>query len=414
LLPLVLAYWPAGLYPGTGLHPVLELRQLTKVNAIAFLAAAAAGFFSAGPRGSGAFFCLAWLASLPLVPFSRIFVRKLCARRAWWGYPALIISSGGTAATVARVLLKSPHSGLRPAAVVDLAGEPSRRTEGLPVLAAAEVAQFVRDNGIRHAIAWVPDLSRDEVARVLEYFSARMPHLVLVSNLGELPTLWSASRSCGALNGMELRNGLMLALPRLVKRAMDVAVTSVALALASPLLAVIALLIKLTSRGPVFYGHKRIGLQGRTFKAWKFRSMYPNGDEILKAHLASNSDAREEWARDQKLRDDPRVTRAGRVLRRLSLDELPQLWNVLTGDMSLVGPRPIVTAEVEKYGKVFPLVKGVTPGITGLWQVSGRNNTTYEQRVRLDQYYVRNWSPWLDVYILAKTVSVVITRGGAC
>ena len=414
LLPLALAYWPAGLYPGTALHPVLEMRQVTKVNTIAFLAVAVAGLLSAGPSAQVAFVGLTWLASLPLVPFSRILVRKVCARRAWWGFPTLIISSGGTAAAVARVLLKSPHYGLRPTAVVDLSGEESAQLEGIPLLEPAEVAQFVRDNGVRHSVASLPDLSRGEVAGVLDYFSRQIPHFILATNLGELPTLWNASRSCGALNGMELRNGLMLALPRLVKRAIDLAVTSVALALASPLFAVIALLIKLTSRGPVFYGHKRIGLQGRPFKAWKFRSMYANGDEILKAHLASNPAAREEWARDQKLRDDPRVTPAGRVLRRLSLDELPQLWNVLTGDMSLVGPRPIVNAEVEKYGKVFPLVKGVTPGITGLWQVSGRNNTTYEQRVRLDQYYVRNWSPWLDVYILAKTVSVVITREGAC
>jgi Undecaprenyl-phosphate galactose phosphotransferase WbaP len=416
LLPLALAYWPAGLYPGTGLHPVLEMRQVTKVNTIAFLAAAVAVLFGTGPgrAGNAAFFAVAWLASLPLVPFSRIFVRKLCARRDWWGYPTLVISSGGTAAALARVLLKSPHSGLRPAAVVDLAGEGSGGTERLPVLEPSEVTQFLQSSGVRHAVAWLPDLSRGEVAAVLDYFSARVPHLVLVTNLGELPTLWNASRACGALNGTELRNGLMLVLPRLVKRVIDLAVASAALAVASPLFAVIALVIKLTSRGPVFYGHKRIGLQGRTFKAWKFRSMCVNGDEVLAAHLASNPAARAEWQRDQKLRDDPRVTAAGRVLRRLSLDELPQLWNVLAGDMSLVGPRPIVTAEVEKYGKVFPLVKGVKPGITGLWQVSGRNNTTYEQRVRLDQYYVRNWSPWLDVYILAKTVSVVITRDGAC
>jgi Undecaprenyl-phosphate galactose phosphotransferase WbaP len=414
LLPLALAYWPAGLYPGTAMHPVLETRQVTKVNTIAFLAAAAASLLGAAPSAQFCFVVFAWLASLPLVPFSRILVRKVCARFAWWGYPTLIISSGGTAPAVARVLLKSPHYGLRPTAVADLGGAEGARIEGLTVLGPSEVARAVRDNGIRHAVASLPDLSRSEVAGVLEYFSGRIPHLILVTNLGELPTLWNTPRSCGALNGTELRNGLMLALPRRVKRAMDVAVASVALAVASPFFAAIALLIKLTSRGPVFYGHKRIGLQGRTFRAWKFRSMYADGDEILAAHLASNPAAREEWQRDQKLRDDPRVTSAGRVLRRLSLDEVPQLWNVLRGEMSLVGPRPIVNAEVEKYGKVFPLVKGVKPGITGLWQVSGRNNTTYEQRVRLDQYYVRNWSPWLDAYILAKTVSVVITREGAC
>ena len=251
------------------------------------------------------------------------------------------------------------------------------------------------------------------MAEVLGFYTSRIPHLLVVSNLSELPSLWSTARSCGGLNGMELRNGLMLVLPRLVKRAIDVVVTSAALIFAFPLFAFLAALVKLTSSGPMFYGHKRLGLQGLPFLAWKFRTMYSNGDAILKEHLANNPDAREEWDRDQKLRDDPRVTGVGKILRRLSLDELPQLWNVLKGDMSLVGPRPIVNAEIEKYGRVFHLYTGVKPGITGLWQVSGRNDTTYEQRVRLDQYYVRNWSPWLDVYILCKTVSVVITREGA-
>jgi Undecaprenyl-phosphate galactose phosphotransferase WbaP len=413
LLPLVLAYWPAGLYPGIGLHPVVELRQVTKVGGIALLAATLSRLLTAGGAAHAAFFAAAWLASLPLVPFSRILVRKLCAKRLWWGYPALIVSCGATAEAVARVLVMSPHSGLRPAASLDPTGETRAQDRSLPALDLRSVDRFIRDHRIRHAVLSLPDLSRDQVARLLEFFSGRIPHLMLVSNLSDLPTLWNTSRSCGALNGMELRNGLMLAVPRAMKRAIDLALTSAALACSLPLFVGVGLLIKLTSRGSVFYGHKRIGLQGRKFKAWKFRSMYCDGDRILKEHLEANPAARVEWERDQKLRDDPRVTPVGGILRRLSLDELPQLWNVLTGDMSLVGPRPIVDAEVEKYGKVFPLVKGVKPGITGLWQVSGRNDTTYGQRVNLDQYYVRNWSPWLDVYILAKTVAVVLNRRGA-
>jgi lipopolysaccharide/colanic/teichoic acid biosynthesis glycosyltransferase len=225
----------------------------------------------------------------------------------------------------------------------------------------------MHDHAIRYAVVSLPDLSRRDMSEVLGSYSSRIPHLIVVSNLSELPSLWSTSRSCGGLNGMEFRNGLMLLLPRVVKRLIDLAVTSAALIVALPLFAFIAALIKLTSRGPVFYGHKRLGLQGRPFRAWKYRSMYCDGDRILKEHLACNPSARQEWERDQKLRDDPRVTPVGRILRRLSLDELPQLWNALKGDMSLVGPRPIVSAEIEKYGRVFQLYTGVKPGITGLW-----------------------------------------------
>jgi lipopolysaccharide/colanic/teichoic acid biosynthesis glycosyltransferase len=180
-----------------------------------------------------------------------------------------------------------------------------------------------------------------------------------------------------------------------------------------PLLAGIALLVKLSSPGPVLYGHRRVGRYGRHFTAWKFRTMYRGADKLLHQHFERFPAARLEWERDQKLRNDPRVTHVGRFLRRLSLDELPQMWNVLRGEMSVVGPRPIVDDEVEKYGESFRLYAGVKPGITGLWQVSGRTDVGYEMRVRLDEFYVRHWSPWLDAYLLARTMVALLCRRGA-
>jgi Undecaprenyl-phosphate galactose phosphotransferase WbaP len=413
LMPLAVAYWPGALYPGVGLHPVVELRQAVKVNTVAFLAVALCSPFAHGYAAAAAFLLAGWLCSIVLVPFGRILTRKLCSRRPWWGYPALVISSGRTAERVVGSLTRSPKSGLRPAAVIDVTSPVTAPVAGVRALDAQSVLPFLRDSAIRYGVVSLPNLSRGDVTDVLEYYSARIPHLLLVSNLGELPSLWNSALSCGGINGVELRNGLMLAVPRLVKRTIDVVVASLALLVSLPLLAVIALLVKSTSSGSVFFAHKRIGLEGKLFRAWKFRTMYRDGDRILEEHFAKYPAARVEWEREQKLRDDPRVTPVGGVLRRLSLDELPQLWNVLKGEMSLVGPRPIVGAEVDKYGKVFPLYTGVKPGISGLWQVSGRNDTTYEQRVALDRYYVRNWSPWLDVYILAKTVSVVLKRQGA-
>jgi len=176
---------------------------------------------------------------------------------------------------------------------------------------------------------------------------------------------------------------------------------------------ILAILIKLDSPGPVFYRQTRIGRFGRKFPVYKFRTMAQNADRVLQDYLDKSPELKAEWLATHKLKQDPRVTRVGALLRKSSLDELPQLWNILIGDMSLVGPRPIVDAEVEKYGKCFEHYVQVRPGLTGLWQVSGRNNTTYERRVELDEYFVRNQSLKLYVQILLKTALVVLNRDGA-
>jgi lipopolysaccharide/colanic/teichoic acid biosynthesis glycosyltransferase len=169
----------------------------------------------------------------------------------------------------------------------------------------------------------------------------------------------------------------------------------------------------LESKGGMFYRHRRIGKNNSTIHVWKIRTMYQNGDAVLQRALAEDPVLNAEWKNSRKLSRDPRVTRVGKILRRTSLDELPQLWNVLRGDMSLVGPRPIIDEEVSLYGDRFDMYCRVTPGLTGLWQVSGRSRTGVTDRVKLDCYYVKNWSPWLDLHILARTARVVITGDGA-
>jgi exopolysaccharide production protein ExoY len=198
----------------------------------------------------------------------------------------------------------------------------------------------------------------------------------------------------------------------IVKRAFDVIGSLILLALALPVILLIALIL-LFLGGPVFYGHQRIGAGGAPFKCLKFRTMVRNGDQVLAATLASDPVARAEWEAKRKLVNDPRVTRVGRVLRKTSLDELPQLINVLRGDMSLVGPRPIVREEENKYGENLIYYLAVRPGITGLWQVSGRSNTSFEQRVALDRFYVERWSLRDDFFILLRTVAVLLARDGA-
>ncbi len=197
------------------------------------------------------------------------------------------------------------------------------------------------------------------------------------------------------------------------KRAFDVLAASTMLIFALPAMFFIAVIMFSTDRGPIFFGHERIGLNGRRFRCLKFRSMVVNSQEALQRHLELFPQARTEWEETQKLRNDPRITRLGQFLRVTSLDELPQLINVIRGDMSLVGPRPIVQDEVVRYADDIAHYSAVRPGITGLWQVSGRSDVGYDQRVQLDSTYVREWSFTGDMVILLKTVRVVALRTGS-
>lgn len=196
-------------------------------------------------------------------------------------------------------------------------------------------------------------------------------------------------------------------------RALDVAIAASALLFLLPLIVLIALVVFLQREGTVLFRHERIGRFGETFKVIKFRTMAKNSEELLRRHLAENETARREWAADHKLRDDPRVSKVGAFLRTSSLDELPQLVNVLVGEMSIVGPRPIVAAEVEKYGGFFDSYCSVRPGITGIWQVSGRNDVSYLRRVEMDALYARKKSVLLDLRIMAATVPAVLMRRGS-
>lgn len=212
---------------------------------------------------------------------------------------------------------------------------------------------------------------------------------------------------------LRLRNNLARRYNRAIKLAFDMVLTLVGTICISPILALLVVLIKLDSPGPAVFAHRRIGRRGKSFPCYKFRTMCVDADIKLKEYLASNPAARREWEAEFKLKDDPRVTKIGKFLRKTSLDELPQIFNVLKGEMSLVGPRPIVAEEIVKYGDYINDYYMVRPGITGMWQVNGRSDTTYDERVRMDSWYVRNWSVWLDIVMLFRTFKTVIGGKGA-
>ncbi len=199
----------------------------------------------------------------------------------------------------------------------------------------------------------------------------------------------------------------------ILKRGMDIVLALVGLVFASPVMLLIAILIKSSDRGAIVFAQSRIGLKGETFKCYKFRTMVMDASEQLRHLLETNPEARREWESTQKLKNDPRITPLGKFLRKSSLDELPQLLNILRGEMSIVGPRPIVKSEIEKYGPFYPSYAAVRPGLTGLWQVNGRSDTEYDQRVQLDRAYTENWSMRSDIAIVAKTIPALLFSRGA-
>lgn len=198
-----------------------------------------------------------------------------------------------------------------------------------------------------------------------------------------------------------------------LKRVFDVCVAAVAIVLLSPLILLFAILVKVQDGGNAFFAHSRYGLNGKTFKCYKLRSMAVDAAEKLDKLLAEDAELRQEWRTSQKLKNDPRITPLGKFLRKSSIDELPQLWNVLRGDMSIVGPRPIVKNEIQKYGDSYRFYTAVRPGLTGLWQVEGRTETTYQERVDMDVRYVQTRSFWNDVWIVLKTIPAVLASRGA-
>lgn len=350
---------------------------------------------------------LAWVPAAPLIIGAHAALRNFLRRRNLWEVPTLLIG-GHSAADDAWDAVRSEASlGYNIVAQVkDLPrafDEASGSWENLCARNHADYVLIALDG---------PELARTELP-LAQLMREKVP-FSLSPPLKYFPVSGMVPHYFFNHDVMLLTNdkGLEQPLPRLIKRCFDIGASSVALVALAPLMLVLAFFIR-RDGGPALYGHKRIGLNGASFTCLKFRSMIHNSGEVLRQYLASNPEAAAEWKREWKLHDDPRVTRLGRFLRKSSLDELPQLFNVLHGDMSLVGPRPIVLAEAGRYNHDIAYYRRVRPGITGLWQVSGRNDVSYERRVWMDSWYVRNWSLWNDIAILCKTITVLATRQGA-
>lgn len=418
LLPIVSGFvllnFELELYPGVRLSPVEELRRIVvSITCMFLIWAVGVAVLRGTITVQGAFLVVVYGACLLTVPTSRNWLRHVLGKYTRWGIPSLVCGDDPAAVRIYHWLNENRHLGLRPVGVL---GDPesldASADDSWWVGSWKDAQEIAEKRDVFWAVIVPPESRSTSISSLIADYLYTVPQVHVLSELTGLPDHWNPQRLDG-LAGIHLQQNLMLPLPQLTKRWMDFCAALLGGVVLSPVLCYLALAVKLSSRGPILYGHTRIGRHGRRFKAWKFRTMFTDANFVLEQYLEANPEAREEWDRDHKIRFDPRVTRIGRFLRKTSLDELPQLWNVLRGDMSLVGPRPIVNEEIAKYGPYYAYYTMVKPGITGLWQVSGRNDTTYAERVQLDTYYVRNWSPWMDVVLLLKTIRIVLFTKGA-
>lgn len=358
-----------------------------------------------------------WSSILIWLPLSRFFTKKVLQRVGLWNKGCVIIGTGPNAIEAYRALKLERELGLdfKYFFAPEQKLIKSRVLDDLRILHNEEVLWRTIDPRNTQFFIALEDGQENLREQWVQKMAIRHCRAVSVVPTTRGIPLNSTDMSYlfrHELLILRINTNLTKTSSRILKRGFDLIVSTIILILLSPLFIILALLIMRDGGNPI-YGHIRIGQNNKPFKCLKFRSMVLNSQEVLQNLLKTNAEAREEWEKDFKLRNDPRITKIGDLLRKTSLDELPQLFNVLRGEMSLVGPRPIINQELERYGDSKDYYLMAKPGMTGLWQVSGRNDVNYETRVYFDSWYVKNWSLWNDIAIMFKTIGVVLKRDGA-
>lgn len=356
------------------------------------------------------------MSSFIFLVIERYVVKRILTRMKMLQLPVLIMGAGKTAALMLEYFKNDTGVGYEFIGYLeDNTPEPSIARD-LPHLGAFEDAEkVICETGVQHVMVIAPGLKNDAIQDIVYRVQPLVKKVAFIPDMGSLPlaTLETDPLIDGRIVSISFRNNLALWYNRAIKRTFDLVCTLVGLIFFSWFLLGIALWIRLDSPGPIIFKHRRIGRDGKEFNCYKFRSMCVDADVKLKELLERDPEARKEWETEFKLKNDPRITKSGAFLRKTSLDELPQLFNVLKGEMSLVGPRPIIRDEVKKYGAFIKDFYMVRPGITGMWQTSGRSDTTYDERVQMDTWYVRNWNVWFDIVLIWRTIAVVLKHKGA-
>ncbi|MEW6585565.1 MAG: undecaprenyl-phosphate galactose phosphotransferase WbaP [Nitrospirota bacterium] len=358
-----------------------------------------------------------WLSTLFILPLFRFWGKSLLYEAGIWREKVVVIGAGNAGRLVSQGFMKEKHMGYDVVGFLDDDEQKiGRSIHGRKVF--GRVSDFnavMKEHNIKTAIIAIPSMTPERLSALTADVQNRAVNTIVIPDMRGI-----ALANTGLFHLfneelflMKIRNNLKSVANKAIKRFFDVSVSLLALPALLPAMAVIGLIIRLETPGRALYAHDRIGRKGKTFRCYKFRTMHKDAEEKLRELLVSNKEIRVEWEQTWKLKDDPRITRVGRFLRKTSLDELPQIFNVLKGEMSLVGPRPYLPREREVLKENMQVICSAKPGITGLWQVSGRSNTNYQHRLKLDSWYVMNWSIWLDFVIIFRTVKVVLRGEGA-
>ncbi len=366
---------------------------------------------------SRTFILLIGLLTLVLFPLFRISLKRWILRIGLLKSKVLILGTNDIAKRTVDALQKEPNMGYEVIGYIeDNESSPKKEINGIKVHGHLDlVERYLKNCDIQDIVIAIQGIDKSTLAELINKLQHKARSVLYVPDLSGMAVIGTEVVHFfqDQFIALEIRNNLAQPINYFVKKVFDYIVSLFLFLLFIIPLSVIALLIKITSQGPAIFKQQRLGKDGRLFLCYKFRTMYQDADERIKTIIATDREAREEWQTFWKLRNDPRITKIGNFLRKTSLDELPQIWNVLKGEMSLVGPRPYLPREWDCLKDHSEIIHSVHPGITGLWQVSGRSDSSYEKRISLDSWYVRNWNLWLDIVILIRTIRVVLIKEGA-
>lgn len=408
----ILLAWINGLYPGFGLAAVHEMQKVLYVVTLASVFLGVFLFFQQLALAySRMIFALTWFLSALFMMLGRFALRNRFSKFKWWGIPMVVVGSPENATPVIEKLIQSRRLGFRPVFYYDPLLKSSDPIHNIPALASRDdLQEVVKRFAIQH-VAFT-----DPIDNILTFNFHWMrdvfPNILFVLNTSPFGSLWVRPIDLHGILAIETYYHLLNKRETIIKRILDTFLTLLILLFSWPIFLILAILVWVDSKGPIFYTQERLGQDGNIFDSFKFRTMYDQADQMLQDLLESDPAAKQEYETYHKLANDPRITKVGRILRRYSLDELPQLINVLKGDMNLIGPRSYLPRELPAMGDYARIILKVKPGITGWWQVMGRNATSFKERLQLDEYYISNWSIWLDIYIVIKTVWVLINGQG--
>ncbi|MCJ7623965.1 MAG: undecaprenyl-phosphate galactose phosphotransferase WbaP [Anaerolineaceae bacterium] len=410
---VVILFYFNNLYPGYGKTAVKEIEKTSTLLTMVFLFLGGTTYLlSISEIFSRLIFILAWIFSIILVPVFRIFIRNRILKYQWYGIPVLFVTDGTAVDSILTALNNCRRMGWNPVAVFSLnINNEDLENISIPVIQSWDkFLNLKKKQQVKTAL--FSAIHSQENSRWLRRITEEFRTVTLIIPYYNLGSLWVKPRDLEGHLGLEITYHLLGSVSKNIKRLIDIIGSIVLLILLSPLFFVLSIIIQIQSSHPIFYSQKRLGKDKQEYDALKFRSMVNSADDILKDYLEEDPKAMAEYREFHKLSKDPRITRVGGFLRKYSLDELPQLWNVLRGDMSLIGPRAYLPSEMDDIGGFTEIIHRVRPGMTGWWQVMGRHTTTFQYRLRLDEYYISNWSLWMDLYIIYKTFWVVIQGTG--